>query len=259
MQQIREIDDTDDVDLCMQLLAVASSVYQPPTLEELHSLIKHPQIAGSTGWVEDIANLCGSFLTIRDRTIYFVHQSARDFLYDSNLNTEFHRVFPAGTGSVHYALFFRSIQFLCHTLRRDIYGLSHPGFPADCVTPPSPDPLAPARYSCICWADHLVDTSQRTDLRPEDLQDGGIVYQFLDNKYLNWLEALSLFGSMSEGIIAISKLDTLIVSSVLHSVLDTPYIVNTIKLTSLTGNSRDSASPPGLGCPPVHPSASFGS
>lgn len=42
MEQIRRMTDTDDIDLCMQILSIASTVYRPVTLEELGSLIERP-------------------------------------------------------------------------------------------------------------------------------------------------------------------------------------------------------------------------
>lgn len=43
-------------------------------------------------------------------------------------------------------------------------------------------------------------------------QDGGVVHVLLQKKYLHWLEALSLLRSMSEGVIAVQKLEALAVS-----------------------------------------------
>ncbi len=55
-----------------------------------------------------------------------------------------------------------------------------------------------------------------TDTVTYDLQDGGIVHKFLQEKFLHWLEALSLLGSMSEGGLAMLKLERLLVSMQLY-------------------------------------------
>jgi hypothetical protein len=100
------------------------------------------------------------------------------------------------------------------TLRRNIYDLHFPGFSVDRVNPPQPDPLAPARYSCVYWTDHLLCAPSRN---ANDLQDGGSVDKFLRRSYLYWLEALSLLRSISEGILSIAKLDALLQVRLRHS------------------------------------------
>ncbi|KAF2677725.1 hypothetical protein K458DRAFT_283100, partial [Lentithecium fluviatile CBS 122367] len=97
------------------------------------------------------------------------------------------------------------------TLQRDMYGLRALGYPADQVEEPDPDPLAASRYSCIYWIDHLCDwifSSSANSL--VDLQDGGAVHEFLREKYLYWLEALSLCKSMPKGVISMANLEALV-------------------------------------------------
>jgi hypothetical protein len=43
-----------------------------------------------------------------------------------------------------------------------------------------------------------------------DLRDGGAVDYFVRNKYLYWLEALSLCRGMSDGVVSMAKLEALI-------------------------------------------------
>ena len=149
--------------------------------------------------------MCGSFLTVRDSYVYLIHQSAKDYLSTNASAT----IFPSGKADVHYGLFSRSLQVMTETLQRDMYNLRDPGLPIDQVTQPEPDPLAPARYSCVFWVDHLCDSDHGGDL-----QQGGIVDKFLRSKYLYWLEALSLLGSMSEGVHSILNLDSLLLVSI---------------------------------------------
>ena len=81
MQQICNLDDIDDANICKRLLALITIVYQPIALEELTSLIDmHEEMADNLKSLQEIIALCGSFLTIRRGTVYFVHQSAKDFL-----------------------------------------------------------------------------------------------------------------------------------------------------------------------------------
>ncbi len=94
------------------------------------------------------------------------------------------------------------------TLRRDIYNLRAPGISIDQVEPPNPDPLAAVRYSCLYWVDHLLG-SRITKDTIKDLKDSGSVYSFLRQYFLYWLEALSLFKSVSEGVVMMRKLENL--------------------------------------------------
>jgi hypothetical protein len=214
MKQIRSIDDPDDVHLCLQILSVASVVYRPVSLDELGSLIdcpsEHDPLANSqidNSWLTHYVGLCGSFLAIRERTVSFVHQSAKDFTCNPSLNPEFPRIFPHGIGGMHHALFSKSLQLLSRTLRRDIYQLSNPGTAAKDIMPPSPNPLASVIYSCLYWVDHLLDAPPPWAY---DIQDGGPVHRFLCKVYLYWLEVLSLAQSLSRGILAVENLHRLL-------------------------------------------------
>jgi hypothetical protein len=101
-------------------------------------------------------------------------------------------------------------------LRRDIYNLRHPGISIDEVRQLEPDPLAPARYSCFYWVDHLSDAiSHKNSTLIDDLDDA-TVYQFLSKKYLYWLEALGLLRGMQEGVVAMTKLKTLLVGGLAY-------------------------------------------
>jgi hypothetical protein len=76
MEQIRN---SDNADLCKRVLA--STVYRPITLKELTSLVEMlKDMSDDLESLREIIGICGSFLTIREGTIYFVHQSAKDYL-----------------------------------------------------------------------------------------------------------------------------------------------------------------------------------
>ena len=208
MQQICNLDDIDDLETCKRVLALIAIVYRPITLEELTSLIgMHEEIADNLESLQEIIGLCGSFLTIRQGTVYFVHQSAKDFLVAESFND----IFPSGKEEAHYEIFSRSLQVLFKTLRRDMYSLGALGYPVEQVQRPDPDPLAASRYSCIYWIDHLSDWNSSSSAdHSEDLQDNGVVHVFMRKKYLYWLEALSLCKSMSKAIVSVARLETIV-------------------------------------------------
>jgi hypothetical protein len=207
-RMMQQISRSDDAELCKQMLASIALVYRPITLEELAALVEQLEdIADDPESIREIISLCGSFLTLREGTIYFVHKSARDFLFTKAFN----EIFPSGRELVHYAIFSRSLQIMSRTLRRDMYSVRALGYPIERVKQPDPDPLAASRYSCIYWIDHLCDWDRGSSANHGiDLQDGGAVDTFIRKKYLYWLEALSLCRSMSNGVVSIAKLEALI-------------------------------------------------
>jgi NACHT domain len=207
VQQIQRLQ-RGDSERCRLVLSTVTAAYRPLRLQEVGILSGLPgDVAAKKGIVEQIVNMCGSFFTIRNEKVYIIHQSANDFLFGDAFNT----IFPSGTGDVHRTMFSTSVQIMSRTLRRDIYGLCAPGFPIDLVEQPDSNPLAAADYSCVYWVDHLCDwDSSKSAKHTDDLQDGGAVDKFLKQKYLHWLEGLSLRRSISEGVLSMAKLEGLL-------------------------------------------------
>jgi hypothetical protein len=90
-QMMDQVTKSDDADLYRRILSIVAVVYRPITLRELVSLddaLDEPDnLENLSEKVEDLEQTigqCGSFLTIREGTIYFVHQSAKDFLLQEN-------------------------------------------------------------------------------------------------------------------------------------------------------------------------------
>lgn len=206
-QMMQQISASDDAELCTQVLASVALLYRPITLAELMALTELLEDIVDEAEVREIVGLSGSFLTLRADTVYFVHQSAQDFLLVKACN----EVFPDGIEAAHRVIFSRSLATLSKTLHRDMYNLKAPGVHIDDVEPPTPDPLAASRYACIYWIDHLCDWSLASAVTSlVDLRDGSAVYEFLREKYLYWLEALSLYKSLSKGTVAIARLNALV-------------------------------------------------
>ena len=101
-QMMQSVFNSDYVYLLKQIIALVTIVYRPVTLKELISLIE-----GLEGIEDDkkswsnIIGLCGSFFILRECTIYFVHQSAKDFM----LQTVSADIFPSGKATVHNIVF----------------------------------------------------------------------------------------------------------------------------------------------------------
>ena len=87
-RMMQQIGASDDAELCKQVLATIALVYRPVTLAELVSLTELLEDFAEAE-VREIVGLCGSFLTLRGETVYFVHQSAQDFLLEKATNDVF--------------------------------------------------------------------------------------------------------------------------------------------------------------------------
>jgi hypothetical protein len=203
---------------CQLVLSATALAYRPLQLLELGVVSGLPdKIAGVAKNIEKIVKRSGSFLSVRDSTIYFVHQSAKDFLIKkAGLS-----IFPSGFPAAHRRMLTQSLQSMRKTLRRDIYSLRALGTPIDQVKPPTPDPLAAVGYSCLYWVDHLEESVKAEALASTlngNIEDYSAVDAFLRERYLYWLEGLSLLRGMTEGILATQKLEFMLRVCVGHEV-----------------------------------------
>jgi archaellum biogenesis ATPase FlaH len=204
IEQIYSLEDVGDIQLCKGILALVTTVYRPTTVTELVSLDKHlANLHGGSESLYKVIELCGSFLTIRESVVYFVHQSAKEYLIEHAKS----EIFPHGHAEVHRTIVSRSLEAMS-TLQKDIYNLQDPGYSIEEVKSPDPDPLTPIRYACVYWVDHLCEIESGRD--EVDLGDKGKINVFLKKHFLYWLEALSLMRSMSSAVTAIKKLENLL-------------------------------------------------
>ncbi|XP_014553192.1 hypothetical protein COCVIDRAFT_29563, partial [Bipolaris victoriae FI3] len=198
-QMLDQIRKSSSARRCLRVLAVAAVLYRPVTVSELVILTKQlTDLVNDLESVREIVGLCGSFLTLRDDTVYFVHQSAKDFLVTKALND----VFLDGIECVHQDIFAKSLAILHETLRRDVYNLQAPGYAIEDVKPLLPDPLAVSHYPCVYWVDHFCDS--KPSATNQEITTA--IDVFLKQKYLYWLEALSLCRSMAKGVVSMTRL-----------------------------------------------------
>jgi hypothetical protein len=205
MQQISE---SDGAEICQQVLASAAVLHRPVAISELVALVEPLEdFVDDLESVQEIIGLCGSFLTLREDTVYFVHQSAQDFLFVKASDI----VFPNGTEAAHQTIFLRSLAILSRTLHKDMYTLGALGTPITDVQVPEPDPLAASRYSCVYWIDHLYNSKPKSWAdASSDLKVTGAVDEFVRKRYLYWLEGLSLCRSIGIGVVLMAKLCSLV-------------------------------------------------
>lgn len=196
---------SDDSEICLAILRVTAMVYRPLNLEELITLAEFPkEIRGDDEAIEQIVRLCGSFLTLRDRTISLVHQSAKDFL----LGRASAQLYPDGSQLMHHWIFTQSMHTIASVLKEDIYGIEDPGFDIQNLIIPNPNPLAPARYACAHWIDHIrnCNSSQIAD----ELKGNGLMDPFFKKHLLHWIEALVLMRAFPDGISSMVRLEKLL-------------------------------------------------
>jgi hypothetical protein len=205
-RMIDQVRKSEDAELCKRILAVMSIVYRPIALPELTALVGTPDdLSDDEEILLEIIATCGSFLTLHEDVIVFVHQSAKEFLLEMAQG----ELFPKDREAEHCAIFSRSLQSLFKTLRRNIFDMEIVGMAIEEVRQPSPDPLAAVKYACLYWVDHLR-AGWCDDDKNRDSRNGEYLCSFLRQKYLHWLEALSILRSLSQGIKAMLKLEELL-------------------------------------------------
>lgn len=182
---------------CREVLLIAVNSYRPLQLSEMVTLAALPKFADT----RKIIQLCGLLsLKEEETTIYFVHQSAKDYLIEHAKPEIISQIFPDGCRKGHQRIMSQSIESMSQILKRDIHSLQHL---KDVHTPS----LAPIRYACVYWVDHLHEMGPHSEMF---LHDTGMVDVFLREHLLHWLEALSLIKSMSSSVFAIAKLTTMV-------------------------------------------------
>src|SRR5271156_5918764 len=93
---------------------------------------------------------------------------------------------------------------MSNSLKQDIYDLGTPGaLVTDIESSQVEQCISPeVQYACLYWIDHLQKSGAQ-------LYDNDQVHQFLEVHLLHWLEALSWMRKISEGILAITSLESI--------------------------------------------------
>ena len=192
---------TDDAYQSLAILRTIATAFRPLSLHELAMVVSPGEADPDLPLLEESVKLCSSFVTIRDGTVYFVHQSAKDYLCDVAFDT----VFPLGADHGHLELCSAALTALTKHLVRDSCHLRYPGTLTEDIEPHHTIPLAPFEYMCLFWGEHLEKWHQQSK---HDPQLESTVSKFLQTKYLQWLEAMSLLGAMQVAVTSILTLKT---------------------------------------------------
>jgi hypothetical protein len=110
MEQIRNNKDPELVAFALEILRSVTVAFRPLTLEELAVTADLPiGVRHKPKLLSSYAKQCASFLTIRQDTVYFVHQSAKDYL----LSPENAIIFSPKLGEEHRRIASRCFQYIC--------------------------------------------------------------------------------------------------------------------------------------------------
>ncbi|PTB54050.1 hypothetical protein M431DRAFT_496001 [Trichoderma harzianum CBS 226.95] len=195
-----------DQERCRNILATMVAAYQPLNLETL------PILAGLKGRLTQAEPL-KTLVRIRD-VVYFVHQSAKDYLIGEGHN----RIFPSGSETVHRDMFNRSLEAMLKPgkLRPNIYSLPYPGVKIHEISVPQPDPLASIMYCCMHWLQHFCDGTFGVYSGSKNHIHEGVnkIFDFLKLHFLHWIEALNLSQNVEAGVVSLQNLLNLLTHNV---------------------------------------------
>ncbi|KAK6527292.1 hypothetical protein TWF281_010479 [Arthrobotrys megalospora] len=196
LEHLHNIYPEHDVALCSQILSAAVVTLRPLHLREMVI------VAGLPAEMEEFdievqVKQCGSFLAVQNQTIFFVHQSAKDFL-DKQVRSSL--VIPYGLDFQHREVTHRCLRSLSEELRMNICHLEHPGFSAKDLTVEQKAPVLHLRYACYHWVDHLF-------LTDEPMSEADAVLDFLEGHLLHWLELITLLDPNFEAVSLVKHLE----------------------------------------------------
>lgn len=141
-----------------------------------------------------------------EHPIHLLHPSFRDFLLKEQRCRNQH--FWVDKKEAHGALAGSCLRLMSANLKKDICGLRAPGTLVDEMDSSQVEQHLPAdlQYACRFWVQHLQTGGAR-------LCDDGREHVFLQEHLLHWLEALSLMRKTSEGLLAITSLESMVTVS----------------------------------------------
>ncbi|KAF0637630.1 hypothetical protein FPSE5266_00722 [Fusarium pseudograminearum] len=166
---------------CKEILAVVSASYRPLNLKELAVAVNSlSEFQNNTAALTQTVLSCCSFLTLRNgtTTVVFVHQSAREFI----MNKAHEEIMPDGILEQHNKMFQASWKAVKGAMEHFI----------------NPE-------SEINW--NFPDGDRLESLGKEERQHIDVEIEiFLHEHLLHWLQTLGQLRSMSEGILSLHNL-----------------------------------------------------
>ena len=136
------------------------------------------------------------------------HPSFRDFLLDRERCSDSR--FQVDKKQAHRTLANDCIRLMRDSFTQAVWGQQAPGtLVADMESIQIEQFISPeVKYACLYWIRHLQKSNTQ-------LFDNDQVHQFLEEHLLHWLEALGWIGEISEGILAITSLESIALVSII--------------------------------------------
>ncbi|KAF2180324.1 HET-domain-containing protein [Zopfia rhizophila CBS 207.26] len=137
-----------------------------------------------------------------DHPIRLLHPSFRDFLFDKHRCHD--QSFWVEEKQANRTLAVSCIRFMSAFLKQDICNVDAPGMLVAGVEGSRVNQCLPpeVQYACLYWIQHVRKSGAQ-------LCDNDQIHQFLKEHFLHWLEALSWMRKVSEGIRAITSLESI--------------------------------------------------
>ena len=183
---------TKKIRMCMRLLKVMMLAYRPLRIGEF---------AAVAGFQDDedvaltsIITRCASFLRLREQSVEFVHQSARDYLAEGNqqLILDSHGIHG------HCDIALNCLSHLSQSLKVNLLNLP-PDAKLKTVEALRAENktlvLDNLEYAAVFWGRHVRDGDCIQSWSPAIVE--GSIVEFLNAKLLEWLECLGLLGMLS--------------------------------------------------------------
>ncbi|KAK6518886.1 hypothetical protein TWF281_003577 [Arthrobotrys megalospora] len=185
LDDIRMTNSEEDARLCHQVLCAVTLAVRPLSLLEMAIVAGLPR-----GMNEDELRMqvkeCGSFLVIQNKTILFVHQTAKDFL-DKHTSDGWD---PLEDTYAHHSIVKSCIRRLSEDLKMDICDLKLPSFSTKNLNTEQTEKIIHLRYASCYWVSHVA-------MSKVGREDEAEVLGFLRKHLLHWLEVLILLGDSS--------------------------------------------------------------
>jgi len=187
-------------ELSRKIIGAIVNLFNPLSAAGLFELLNEPRLEGS----RILSNL-HSVLVVPEKTVYpirLLHPSFRDFLLTKKRCQD--PKLWVDEKQIHLDLTKNCLWLLSNKLQRDICGLHNPGaLMANVGSDRVGQFLSPeVQYACLFWVQHLQKSGAQ-------LHDDDQVHQFLREHLLHWLEVFSLIRKMSEVILAIRLLESI--------------------------------------------------
>ena len=169
--------------LAKAILVWTACSSRPLTLDEMQCALKIDINETIHSLDRSIAATCGQLVVVDHRSrIQMIHQTAKDFLFQEGLESEFAIIKSEG----HTRLAVKCLEFLSGIQ----FKVSRSQISKHGTMPPPAKGFALADYACTFFSDHLYKSSP---LQPEPWD---VLYEFVNTNILSWIEYLAMTGDL---------------------------------------------------------------